>query len=149
MAYTEDFTIKCNQNNCNGIATSFYTGRHTQDGWNDIIVKYYNNKKRKNYCAMINMNYIADKNNIKDKFIYIDLERYNRYSKYKMIKKITSKNEHWYHWVDRAIRNWLEEHDLFQAHSIIPHVIWYQDLKTNKRTVPWYIPCADPSMGGY
>lgn len=136
MDYTEDFSLKCNKNNCNGIAISLHECGDVNYKWSgDIIIKYYNEKEEKRYSSIIDMSIIADKYNIKDKFIYTKLEGYFRYSKNKLINKI--QNGWWNKWNNIEIERWLKKYNLIIPYARDTHKIEYKDLKTGRLTTPY------------
>ena len=55
MYYKEDFSLKCNKNNCTGIIIAQYHSISNINSWSskNIKIKFYNEKKNKQYVAVI------------------------------------------------------------------------------------------------
>lgn len=68
MYYKEDFTLKCNKNNCTGIIIAQYHSLISINSWSskNIKIKFYNEKKNKQYVAVIDMSEIAQAYNTKN-----------------------------------------------------------------------------------
>ena len=131
MSYTTDFTLKCNKNNCNGIAVA-YLAASTASNYPDhgnILVKCYNEKKKQRYVIVVDMSFVADKYNIKDKYIYCKMEDYERYSK----KRLINLYKDWQCFIrPYLINRFAKEHGLIIPCASAPHTITYTDIKKRK-----------------
>lgn len=87
MYYKEDFSLKCNKNNCTGIIIAQYHSISNINSWSskNIKIKFYNEKKNKQYVAVIDMSEIAQAYKLEESFIYVKIDRYYRYSKKQMM----------------------------------------------------------------
>lgn len=124
MYYKEDFSLKCNKNNCTGIAIAQYHSLSSKSGKN-IKIKFYNEKKNKQYVAVIDMSEIAQAYKLEKSFIYVKIDRYYRYSKKQMMYLVNLYKK----FINYCISDYAKQNNIYCSCAIKPYAIEYYKLK--------------------
>ena len=109
MYYKEDFSLKCNKNNCTCIIIAQYHSISNINSWSskNIKIKFYNEKKNKQYVAVIDMSEIAQAYKLEESFIYVKIDRYYRYSKKQTMYLVNLYKKYILFMCNRIIRLWI------------------------------------------
>ena len=127
MYYKEDFSLKCNKNNCTGIIIAQYHSSSNMNSWSNknIKIKFYNEKKNKQYVAVIDMSEIAQAYKLEESFIYVKIDRYYRYSKKQMMYLVNLYKK----FINYCILNYAKQNNIYCSCAIEPYEYEYYKLK--------------------